>query len=189
MHYQQTSITRLSTAARRLEKDGRWHPFSNDPAVQYRVALRVVQQVRLEEGEHPGMLDLLDPPVILPSFLLREGFRGGLRLRIEDDHVLLSDVHLPAVDGWEALAGAAHEHAAHIRHAGGNLLTADIRIDAWTAGAINAALVTARALADAVAALRLEPGAEAAALLHHCRRSVEAAFDAWSQTRGRRTPA
>jgi hypothetical protein len=131
-----------------------WHESGNDSSTHYRVVHRVVQKVRLEKHESAAMLKLLDPPFQVPSLLLKEGFRDGLHIIVDDDHFMLAGIALPCFEGWEELRDAAAGMHVKIRHAGGNLLSCDVLIAEWSQDAMMEALTVARALPEAAAGLR-----------------------------------
>ena len=76
MRYRQTHVSRFSAAAERLASDGAWHAFAHEARAWYRVHGRVLQQVRLEDGEEEDLIRLFDAIAPMPSKLLRSSRRS-----------------------------------------------------------------------------------------------------------------
>ncbi len=147
MKYKQIAVARLGKAARRLRVDGTWHPFENEAGTHYRVVKRVMQQVRLEHGEDESHLALFENFEPLPTRALKEGFRGAVCLRVEDDHYTLENMYLRSFPGWEALARAASGLGVELYFEGGNMLTCRARFNEWSRETVLEKLLLIRAIA------------------------------------------
>jgi hypothetical protein len=163
MIYHQVALTRLSRAGKLLEADGVWHPGAA-PRSLYRVAGRIVQQLRLEDGEHAELAALFESIRPFPTLLLREGFREGLRFSVTPDGYLLRGIHLPAAGAGDALRRAALDLGLRIAADEGNLLSFAVPFDEWSDAALREALLLARVfpVVGGDAALRGGQGAAAA---------------------------
>lgn len=77
MRYWQVTTRRLSTAARKLEMDGEWHPFSSTPHSWYRVWKRqLVQRVTFrDQAEEDAMLSQISQFEPLETMVQTAGFR------------------------------------------------------------------------------------------------------------------
>ncbi len=153
MKYQQVHTSRLSSAAEKLVRDGAWHGYETDSRAWYRVVGKVVQRVRLEEGEEASLLGLFDRLAPLPKKVFKEGFREELTLRIDDDRYTLSGMYLRSFIGWDLLARAGEKLGVGIRFYAGNSIEFSVAIPEWTTRDLLHALVTARAFAQVGASL------------------------------------
>jgi hypothetical protein len=77
MRYWQVTTRRLSTAARKLEMDGEWHPFSSTPHSWYRVwKQKLVQRVTFrDQTEEDSMLERISQLEPLETMVQTAGFR------------------------------------------------------------------------------------------------------------------
>ncbi|NOY05024.1 MAG: hypothetical protein GXO82_00060, partial [Chlorobi bacterium] len=148
MKYKQIAVARLGKAARRLRADGTWHVFENEDDTYYRVVKRVMQQVRLGPGEDKSLLTLFDTFEPLPAKVLKEGFRGALSLRVEDDHYMLEQMYMRVFPGWEILARAASGFGVELYFEAGNMLTCRSRFDEWSREAVLDKILVMRAVSE-----------------------------------------
>jgi hypothetical protein len=77
MRYWQVTTRRLSTAARKLEMDGEWHPFASTEHSWYRVWKRkLVQRVTFrDQNEEDAMLERISQLEPLETLVQTAGFR------------------------------------------------------------------------------------------------------------------
>lgn len=77
MRYWQVTTRRLSTAARKLEMDGEWHPFASAPHSWYRVwKKKLVQRVTFrDQAEEDSMLERISRLEPLETLVQTAGFR------------------------------------------------------------------------------------------------------------------
>lgn len=77
MRYWQVTTRRLSTAARKLEMDGEWHPFASTPHSWYRVWKRkLVQRVTFRDQiEEDSLLEKMADLEPLEEMVQTAGFR------------------------------------------------------------------------------------------------------------------
>jgi hypothetical protein len=153
MRYQQTPKSRLSKASSWLQADGQWHAFSAEPGMHYRVSGSIVQKVLIEEHEHASLLRLFDAVPPLPKRLFREGFREELRLLVEGDHYVLTDILIRAYMGWDLLAQAAESFAVRMSYTGGNTLHCSIAFHSWSPDSLIRTLIFLRAFTAVAAQL------------------------------------
>ncbi len=77
MRYWQVTTRRLSTAARKLDMDGEWRPFSTTPHSWYRVwKQKLVQRVTFrDQAEEDSMLERISQLEPLETMVQTAGFR------------------------------------------------------------------------------------------------------------------
>jgi hypothetical protein len=155
MRYQQTPVTRLARAGRKLTAGHEWQP-AEEEGVFLRVSEGVLQRVRLENSEseeHMRLFRDFDP---LPSRALKEGFREELCFRVADDHYEICGLLVRVYVGWDMLAAAAEKLGASVTFLGGNSLLCSVAFEQWERGAILRALVLAKAFMKVAAQLALD---------------------------------
>ncbi|MAT40269.1 MAG: hypothetical protein CL946_11765 [Ectothiorhodospiraceae bacterium] len=146
MIYQQIALIKLARGARKLEKDGQWHPFGEDGAAYYRVVGKVMQRVRFSDGEDEDLLALFEEIRPFPGKLAREGFRAGVHIRIEDDHFTLHNIMFRAFFGWEAFAKAVAAFGGRLEFTGSNALEYRSTMDEFNEETLRHALICAKAV-------------------------------------------
>ncbi|MDH7515709.1 MAG: hypothetical protein QHI48_07545 [Bacteroidota bacterium] len=147
MKYDQIPLSRLSRAAVSIERRLGWHPFHSDERTHYRVVGRMVQRVRLEQGEDERCLELFEHIPPLPRRLFHEGFREGISFRVDDDAYVLHGMYLRLFVGWDLLARAGEAFGVRTHFAGENSLEYSVVVGKWSLGSVLEALATARAFA------------------------------------------
>lgn len=154
MRYRQTHVSRFSAAAERLSADGVWHAFAREQRAWYRVHGRVLQQVRLDDGERDDFIGVFDAIAPLPPKLLRGGYRQEIEIRVRDDRFVVTGMLLKAYDGWELLAAAAGRHGFSMAMVGNGTLSCEIEVDSWSGAQFHRAVAFASTVGIVAAQLR-----------------------------------
>jgi len=146
MIYQQIPMIRLARSGKKLVQDGQWYPFGDDGRTYYRVQKKIMQRVRLEEGEDTELLSLFEHIGPIPSRTAKGGFREEIHIRVKDDLYVLEGIWLKAYIGWEMLASAAQQHGVKLSFSGANSLEFIHEMDEFTSDAFVRGLLLAKAV-------------------------------------------
>src|ERR1051325_10636975 len=115
MKYWQLPARRLSTAARKLEADGAWHPFHHGEHSWYRIGKgRMLQRVQfIDENEERGLMPSLEALDPLPDLARVAGFREEVNIEQSDEGFVLSSMigyELPSKEAQKVFRQAIAAH-------------------------------------------------------------------------------